>query len=115
MVSYVTSKGRRVAWNASLNPYCSGRWSRTSFSNSFKRNSCSVLILIVVEDGLVLQLLLSSSKYVVSLNPYCSGRWSRTWSDKKLTQQEGGVLILIVVEDGLVPLELQGVKPEVQS
>ena len=37
----------------SLNPYCSGRWSRTNsvMNNNFKE--FNVLILIVVEDGLV--------------------------------------------------------------
>ena len=36
----------------SLNPYCSGRWSRTH-SPSRNGSSRSVLILIVVDDGLV--------------------------------------------------------------
>ena len=36
-----------------LNPYCSGRWSRTSLMNIVK-------------------------KIQERLNPYCSGRWSRT-------------------------------------
>ena len=36
-----------------LNPYCSGRWSRT-YINPSKEDNCEVvLILIVVEDGLV--------------------------------------------------------------
>ena len=41
----------------SLNPYCSGRWSRTNsvMNNNFKE--FNVLILIVVEDGLVLDLI----------------------------------------------------------
>ena len=62
----------------SLNPYCSGRWSRTG-STSTSRYLKFVLILIVVEDGLVLD------KVNAEL--------------KKLD-----VLILIVVEDGLVLL-----------
>ena len=37
-----------------------------------------VLILIVVEDGLVLQIRRLVSLLKVCLNPYCSGRWSRT-------------------------------------
>ena len=37
-----------------LNPYCSGRWSRTSNVTSIQQLVLShVLILIVVEDGLV--------------------------------------------------------------
>ena len=37
-----------------LNPYCSGRWSRTIF----------FVMMFIME--------------LLSLNPYCSGRWSRT-------------------------------------
>ena len=62
----------------SLNPYCSGRWSRT-----FELKSHQAML-----DA--------------SLNPYCSGRWSRT--SKQMTKEQAlKVLILIVVEDGLVP------------
>ena len=43
----------------SLNPYCSGRWSRTSYTS------------FGIGD-------------VISLNPYCSGRWSRTRPYKTL-------------------------------
>ena len=42
-----------------LNPYCSGRWSRTSRAVQGQ------------DDG-------------ISLNPYCSGRWSRTRPYKTL-------------------------------
>ena len=38
----------------------------------------SVLILIVVEDGLVQVSSLRTQKLRTCLNPYCSGRWSRT-------------------------------------
>ena len=38
----------------------------------------SVLILIVVEDGLVLLKMKMNKVNNYSLNPYCSGRWSRT-------------------------------------
>ena len=38
----------------------------------------SVLILIVVEDGLVLQFPKLLDYNNKRLNPYCSGRWSRT-------------------------------------
>ena len=40
-----------------LNPYCSGRWSRTQVNHSAMSASQVVLILIVVEDGLVLDLI----------------------------------------------------------
>ena len=36
-----------------LNPYCSGRWSRTHISKFDLLSVSAVLILIVVEDGLV--------------------------------------------------------------
>ena len=36
-----------------LNPYCSGRWSRTKSYVRFEKERCIVLILIVMEDGLV--------------------------------------------------------------
>ena len=39
----------------SLNPYCSGQWSRTLICSVFLLLVVFVLILIVVEDGLVLQ------------------------------------------------------------
>ena len=36
-----------------LNPYCSGRWSRTYGKSISRQEWSGVLILIVVEDGLV--------------------------------------------------------------
>ena len=41
------------SWDACLNPYCSGRWSRTHSAMSASQLEAAVLILIVVEDGLV--------------------------------------------------------------
>ena len=43
----------KSAANGGLNPYCSGRWSRTFKETDWMRH-CWVLILIVVDDGLVL-------------------------------------------------------------
>ena len=40
-----------------LNPYCSGRWSRTLSYAELLAGVLQVLILIVVEDGLVLDLI----------------------------------------------------------
>ena len=37
----------------SLNPCCSGRWSRTNYGNAKRFSNIRVLILIVVDDGLV--------------------------------------------------------------
>ena len=64
-----------------------------------------VLILIVVDDGLVLQNPLFVWAEDSGLNPYCSGRWSRTVM-KMATPSSTRlvVLILIVVDDGLVLL-----------
>ena len=53
MVSYPTSDWRLVL-RYSLNPYCSGRWSRTITVDIKTLTQYGVLILIVVEDGLVL-------------------------------------------------------------
>ena len=103
-----------MAMFASLNPYCSGQWSRTYKFTKLDymckyvlilivvdnglvqaRLTCMgrkapVLILIVVDNGLVLvllsQLLLNVMK---SLNPYCSGQWSRTM---KISVKGGGNL-----------------------
>ena len=54
MVSYPDVEHLHFTTRLSLNPYCSGRWSRTF--DGFVRHVDSVtgvLILIVVEDGLV--------------------------------------------------------------
>ena len=61
-----------------LNPYCSGRQSRTTLEKSGEADIYRVLILIVVDDGLVLINLATSEEFEFCLNPYCSGRWSRT-------------------------------------
>ena len=61
-----------------LNPYCSGRWSRTIEGTIAGLVYINVLILIVVEDGLVPLKVNLRVQNVRSLNPYCSGRWSRT-------------------------------------
>ena len=66
-----------LSWIWGLNPYCSGRWSRTVICKSCTYYS-RVLILIVVEDGLV---------------PVIEG---------EKVKDSVAVLILIVVEDGLV-------------
>ena len=47
-------------------------------SASVRVNAETVLILIVVEDGLVRQQIASFLYPLEGLNPYCSGRWSRT-------------------------------------
>ena len=78
MVSYLAALGLILTTQASLNPYCSGEWSRTVVSNVNGVINI-VLILIVVDNGLVLLMVHSGfCMRKVSLNPYCSGQWSRT-------------------------------------
>ena len=62
-----------------LNPYCSGRWSRTNLVLTEKPLSIWVLIFIVVDDGLVPASADTTIEAWMRLNPYCSGRWSRTY------------------------------------
>ena len=53
MVSYKSVATFKKLQEISLNPYCSGRWSRTTKQLDDQLKELSVLILIVVEDGLV--------------------------------------------------------------
>ena len=62
-----------------LNPYCSGRWSRTDVCKSF-------------------------TYYLWCLNPCCSGRWSRTWQSRDDCWKLCLVLILVVVDEGIVQI-----------
>ena len=55
MVSYLSQQQRIIVTSLSLNPYCSGQWSRT------------LLLILKVQISW-------------GLNPYCSGQWSRTLS-----------------------------------
>ena len=72
-------EGKKYAVNLpdSLNPYCSGQWSRTV-----------ELSLLGLEK--------------MRLNPYCSGQWSRTLVTTFSWTLLSVVLILIVVDNGLV-------------
>ena len=53
MVSYLKELGSEMSLLVSLNPCCSGRWSRTANEVFVRLNANKVLILVVVEDGLV--------------------------------------------------------------
>ena len=112
---------------ASLNPYCSGIWSRSRRNKkSDAQRLKEVLILIVVEYGLGVRdyidvpkiymhvLILIVVEYGLGvadranadiitegLNPYCSGIWSRRELLKCMSNGASLVLILIVVEYGL--------------
>ena len=86
---------------SSLNPCCSGRWSRTHSCSAW--HCQEVLILVVVDDGLVHVWRNSAVE--------CAGVLILVVVDDGLVhRQEGGmgyipgeVLILVVVDDGLVP------------
>ena len=54
MVSYSWSSMLFGEIVGSLNPCCNGRWSRTELNKIRKTAGLSVLILVVMEDGLVL-------------------------------------------------------------
>ena len=77
MVSYSVAMFTNNGSVSGLNPYCSGRWSRTFLKGDFHLD-------------------------FPGLNPYCSGRWSRTRLNVAVCTDEPRVLILIVVDDGLV-------------
>ncbi len=108
-----------------LNPCFNGRWSLTSDMNAYLGNAFSVLILVLMEDGLWLFVTKKGAKAFDSLNPCFNGRWSLTlmkmllmivtiislnpcfngrWS---LTMKANlfascvQVLILVLMEDGL--------------
>ena len=91
----------------SLNPYCSGQWSRTY---SPQRHVCSSDSLNPYCSGQWSRTIItiSSSARNSGLNPYCSGQWSRTSRCVTFRFQAGFVLILIVVDNGLVPSSFNG-------
>ena len=62
-----------------LNPYCSGQWPRTFENFKIQSSNSNVLILIVVDNGLVLNF------------------------ENFKSNSQSNVLILIVVDNGLVP------------
>ena len=80
MVSYIMSQITVGRDGDSLNPCCSGRWSRTNLALRQVSMGAAVLILVVVEDGLV---------------P----------ANGSANMNLRNVLILVVVEDGLVHLQ----------
>ena len=107
-----------------LNPCFSGGWSRRYLSAVQKSSTGSVLILVLVEDGLGVVKFILLSQAPKGLNPCFSGGWSRSLSIQILSKItsiclnpcfSGGwsrriigsikrpmkVLILVLVEDGL--------------
>ena len=97
----------------SLNPYCSGQWSRTlqRVSGQWAQR---VLILIVVDNGLVLvtsQVCLWGTLVLILIvvdNGLVLGCILIKFEDEK------SVLILIVVDNGLVP-ELDGTEGDLDN
>ena len=86
----------------SLNPCCSGRWSRTVDVELTERAAGEVLILVVVEDGLVLtqKIMKGTNNEVLILVVVEDGLVPRTLD--MINEAVRAVLILVVVEDGLV-------------
>ncbi len=60
-----------------------------------------VLILVVVDNGLVLNFIDANNGFT-RLNPCCSGQWSSTPSQRYECASDSWVLILVVVDNGLV-------------
>ena len=79
----LTGHWSTIAGQLSLNPYCSGQWSRTSLSSAIELKG-DVLILVVVDNGLVLFQGSFYPQRTKSLNPCCSGQWSRTFNASQL-------------------------------
>ena len=77
MVSYTSLASDCLSRLQSLNPYCSGQWSRTECFKMFRH-------------------------LLNSLNPYCSGQWSRTNMPSLRISSHKEVLILVVVDNGIV-------------
>ena len=93
--------------DVSLNPCCSGQWSRTGILLKLLKKQEIVLILVVVDNGLVLAVK-AGKKSLPSLNPCCSGQWSRTHT--RLNTIKLAVLILVVVDNGLVQASFTNLK-----
>ena len=100
MVTYAVQHTNMRVGYFSLNPYCSGRWSRTLKIQTISTQQL-VLILIVVEDGHV-RFDPTSVEFwdaVLILIVVEDGHVLSTWISLFLSLN---VLILIVVEDGHV-------------
>ena len=67
------------------------------------QRTCSVLILAVVGNGIVLDRGLYIDSMCIGLNPCCSGQWYRTSLNWTICASTKLVLILVVVDNGIVP------------
>ena len=85
-----------------LNPYCSGRWSRTMFGQDVFTPQTRCLNPYCSGQWSRTIITISSSARNSGLNPYCSGQWSRTVVYLTPNFLQVYVLILIVVDNGLV-------------
>ena len=61
-----------------LNPYCSGRWSRTVNHSAMTASQIEGLNPYCSGRWSRTNVTFASYGRIKSLNPYCSGRWSRT-------------------------------------
>ena len=94
----------------SLNPCCSGRWSRTVQEAVVEGQEYTVLILVVVDDGLVLlhaRISMCASIKVLILVVVDDGL---VLNIKIMKGTNNEVLILVVVDDGLVLENYGGAK-----
>ena len=62
----------------SLNPYCSGRWSRTNLYLALLRSKLCLNPYCSGRWSRTTSTMLQTISSLNCLNPYCSGRWSRT-------------------------------------
>ena len=63
----------------SLNPCCYGRWSQSPLKASQSSRTKTVLILVVMEDGLRDEEYVEGEANYICLNPCCYGRWSQSY------------------------------------
>ena len=100
MVSEPKSCCHLRAYNSGLNPCFSGWWSR-SLKKMIHQDKSTVLILVLVDDGLGVIIIVQSIYQTQSLNPCFSGWWSRRQWWNQLLRCSSFVLILVLVDDGL--------------
>ena len=73
-----------ITFAESLNPYCSGQWSRTARQIADATNQTSLNPYCSGQWSRTGDIRHSAMSARQSLNPYCSGQWSRTRPYKTL-------------------------------
>ena len=69
-----------ITFAESLNPYCSGQWSRTARQIADATNQTSLNPYCSGQWSRTIETLTQYGNAKRCLNPYCSGQWSRTIS-----------------------------------